>query len=281
MGARGLRAGMFLRGQGSLAILVLLGAQLSVGEIVTGGLASLPVMLGTFAAVLATAYALGRALGLDRDVRRLIGIGTAICGGSAIAALSSVVEVDASDVAYALATIFFFNIVAVLAFPPLGRLMHLDQHAFGVWAGTAINDTSSVVAAGFSYGRLAGNAAVIVKLTRTLLIVPTVGFYAVRRMLGATSGTRDVDWLAIFPWFVLWFLVAAALNSSGVIPAAAHEPLQRTALFTIALALAGVGASADVTKIRAAGFRPLLLGGALWLTISLASLGFARLFGVL
>lgn len=261
--------------------IVLLGAQLSLGEIVSGGLASLPVMLGTFAVVLAAAFVLGRALGLDRDVRRLIGIGTAICGGSAIAALSSVVEVDASDVAYALGTIFFFNIVAVLAFPPLGHLMHLAQHAFGVWAGTAINDTSSVVAAGFSYGRVAGNGAVIVKLTRTLLIVPTVGYYAIRRILGATAGTRDVDWVAIVPWFVLWFLIAAALNSAGFVPAIAHAPLQRTALFTIAIALAGVGASADVNKIKAAGFRPLVLGGVLWVTISLASLGFARLFGVL
>ncbi len=257
--------------------IVLLGAQLSLGEIAAGGLASLPVMLGTFAVVLATAYAAGRVLGLDRDLRRLIGIGTAICGGSAIAALSSVVDVDASEVAYALGTIFLFNIVAVLTFPALGRAMHLDQHAFGLWAGTAINDTSSVVAAGFAYGSVAGNAAVIVKLTRTLLIVPTVGYYAIRRIAGARAGTHEVDWVAVFPWFVLWFLIAATLNSAGWIPHVAQAPLERAALFTIVIALAGVGASADLAKIRSAGLRPLALGGILWVTISCASLGFAWL----
>lgn len=256
--------------------IVLLGAQLSLTEIFYGGRDALPVMLGTFVLVMALAYVAGRALKLDRDLRRLLAIGTAICGGSAIAALSSVIDVDRSDVAYALATIFFFNIVAVLIFPSLGHALALSQGAFGLWAGTAINDTSSVVAAAFAYGHAAGNAAVVVKLTRTLLIVPVVVFYAWRRMTAQRDGDKPVPWRAVIPWFILWFLAAAALDSVGAIPAAAHASIQRIALFTIVVALAGVGLSSDLSRIKAAGFRPLALGAVLWVAIVIGSLAIAH-----
>lgn len=260
--------------------IVLLGFHLSIMQIVQGGAQSLPVMLGTLAIVLVLAYLVGRALGLDRDIRRLVGIGTAICGGSAIAAVSSVIEADPADVAYALGVVFLFNVVAVLIFPALGHMMQLSQHAFGLWAGTAINDTSSVVAAAFSYGRDAGNDAVIVKLTRTTLIVPIVLFYGWRKIQQAREGASAIKWGAIIPWFILWFLLAAAINSFGFIPAALQGPLQELALFAITVALAGVGLGTDINKIRAAGLRPLVLGAILWAAISLSSLGLARLFHV-
>jgi len=259
--------------------IVLLGAQLSLSQIARGGASSLPVMLGTFAIVIALAYVAGRALHLDRDLRRLLAIGTAICGGSAIAALSSVIDVDRSDVAYALGTVFFFNIVAVLTFPVLGHAMALSQNAFGLWAGTAINDTSSVVAAAFAYGHEAGNAAVVVKLVRTLLIVPIVVYYA-WRTIADRAGERRVQWRAVMPWFVLWFLVAAALNSAGVIPAAWHAGIARTALFTIVVALGGVGLSSDVERMKAAGLRPLALGAILWVAIACSSLAIAHFAGL-
>jgi uncharacterized integral membrane protein (TIGR00698 family) len=252
--------------------IVLLGAHLSVAEIARGGARSLPVMLGTLAIVLVFAYAIGRALGLERDLRRLLGVGTAICGGSAIAALASVIEADQADVAYALGTVFLFNVVAVLIFPTLGHLMHLSQNAFGLWAGTAINDTSSVVAAAFSFGRPAGNTAVIVKLTRTTLIVPIVLFYGWHRLRAARGNEHSIDWRAIVPWFILWFLLAAALNSFGLIPAMLQSPLQELALFAMTVALAGVGLGTDIAKIRAAGLRPLILGATLWVAISISSL---------
>lgn len=256
--------------------IVLLGAQLSLSEIASGGRNALPVMLGTFVLVLVLAYVAGRALGLDTDLRRLLAIGTAICGGSAIAALASVIDVDRSDVAYALATIFFFNIVAVLTFPALGHALMLSQGAFGLWAGTAINDTSSVVAAAFAYGHAAGNAAVVVKLTRTLLIVPVVAFYAWKSIAAHRAGDKPVPWRAVIPWFILWFLAAAALDSVGAIPAAWHAPIQRVALFTIVVALAGVGLSSDLSRMKAAGFRPLALGAVLWVAIVLGSLAIAH-----
>ena len=256
--------------------IVLLGANLSIREIAQGGARSLPVMLGTLVIVLVLAYAVGRALGLERDVRRLVGIGTAICGGSAIAAVASVIEADQVDIAYSLGVVFLFNVVAVLVFPALGHVLALSQHAFGLWAGTAINDTSSVVAASFAYGHDAGNTAVIVKLTRTLLIVPIVLYYGWRRLRWACEGEPGIDWRGVVPWFVLWFLVAAALNSFGLIPAVAKEPLQLLALFAITVALAAVGLGTEFARIKAAGLRPLLLGAILWVAIAASSLAIAH-----
>ena len=256
--------------------IVLLGAHLSLSELASGGARSLPVMLGTMAIVIAASYVLGGMLGLDTNLRRLLGIGTAICGGSAIAAVSSVIDADRADIAYALGAVFLFNVVAVLIFAPLGHLMHLSQSAFGLWAGTAINDTSSVVASAFGYGREAGNAAVVVKLTRTTLIVPIVLFYVWRRVQAQREARRDVDWRAILPWFVLWFACASALNSFGLIPAMVQVPLQNLAMFLIVVALAGVGLGTDIAKIRAAGLRPLALGAMLWAIIACSSLAIAR-----
>lgn len=260
--------------------IVLLGANLSLLEIEHGGASSLPVMLGTLAITLGLSYVFGRLLGLDRDLRRLLGIGTAICGGSAIAAVSSVIDADPSDVAYALATIFLFNVVAVVLFPLLGHAMHLSQAAFGLWAGTAINDTSSVVAAAFSYGHAAGNSAVIVKLTRTLFIVPIVVFYAWKRIVHARGFEKPVPWRAIMPWFILWFVVAAALNSFGFIPHVAKAPIGHLALFSIVVALVGVGLSSNIERMRATGYRPLLLGAILWGSIATSSLIIAALMKV-
>ncbi|HEY5426590.1 MAG TPA: putative sulfate exporter family transporter [Candidatus Tumulicola sp.] len=260
--------------------IVLLGANLSLTQIARGGAEALPVMLGTFAIVLILGYVCGRMLGLDRNLRRLLAIGTAICGGSAIAALSGVIDVDRSDVAYALGVVFFFNVIAVLVFPPLGHAMALSQSAFGLWAGTAINDTSSVVAAAFAYGHAAGSAGVVVKLTRTLLIVPVVLFYAWKRLATAPRGQRGIDWRGVFPWFILWFLAVATAASLGWIPTAWRGPLEHVALFTITVALAGVGLSADVERIRSAGLRPLVLGAVLWISIAASSLAIAHFAGI-
>lgn len=256
--------------------IILLGAHLSVTQIAQGGARSFPVMVGTLVIVLIVAFVAGGMLGLDRDLRRLLGIGTAICGGSAIAAVSTVIEADQADVAYALGAVFLFNIVAIVIFPPLGHLLQLSQPAFGLWAGTAINDTSSVVAAAFSYGHVAGSQAVIVKLTRTTLIIPIVLFYAWRRARFYREQGEGVAWAKVIPWFIGWFILAALWNSFGLIPAALQAPIQNLALFLIVVALAGVGLSSDIEKMKSAGLRPLLLGAILWVTIAVSSLVIAH-----
>ena len=256
--------------------IVVLGATLQLGEVVGSGLHSLPVMLGTALVTLTAAYVFGKMLGIDRDLRRLLGVGTTICGGSAIAALSSVIDVSETDVAYAISTVFLFNVAAVLTFPWIGHVLQLSGHAFGLWAGTAINDTSSVVAAGYVYGREAGNEAVIVKLTRTTLIIPLVMFYAGKKLWAARSGGDAVNWSTIVPWFILWFVIAALINTLGVIPGPVHPILTGVALFTIVVALTGVGLSVNHAAMRAAGARPVLLGFLLWVCIACGSLAIAR-----
>ena len=288
---------------------VLLGAQLSIGEAARVGVSSLPVMLGTLAICLGAAWLYGRLLGVPRDLRTLIGVGTGICGGSAIAAVSPVIEAASTDVGYAISTIFLFNIAAVLAFPLLGHALGMSQQSFGLFAGTAVNDTSSVVATATTYGAAATSHAVVVKLVRTLMIIPIcLGLAALtaRRPhpVTAAQGTpaqaaviasapsapavrrgparmspRRV--LKLVPWFLIGFVLVAAVNSAGLIPAAAHSPLQHVSVFLVAVALSAIGLSTNVAALRKAGPKPLLLGALLWVTVAAASLGLQALTGTL
>jgi uncharacterized integral membrane protein (TIGR00698 family) len=276
---------------------VLLGAQLSIAEAARVGVSSLPVMLGTLAICLGAAWLYGRLLGIPGDLRTLIGVGTGICGGSAIAAAAPVIEAASTDVAYAISTIFLFNIAAVVAFPLLGHALGMSQQSFGLFAGTAVNDTSSVVATATTYGAAATSHAVVVKLVRTLMIIPIcLGLAALteRKRSRATSPPGDHAGAAaaaarmsparvikLVPWFLIGFVVLAAVNSAGVIPAAAHAPLQHVSVFLVAVALSAIGLSTNVTALRKAGARPLLLGALLWVTVAAASLGLQALTGTM
>lgn len=259
---------------------VVLGSQLSLRQVVHVGFSSLPVMLGTLAVCLALASVLGRRLGVDRDLRTLIGVGTGICGASAIAAVSPVIRAKSNDIAYAISTIFLFNVLAVLAFPPIGHAFGLSQHDFGLFAGTAVNDTSSVVAAATTYGAAAGNYAVVVKLTRTLMIIPIcLGLAALVRRRDAADGSlvrveehAFVRALKLIPWFLIGFLVVAAANTLGLVPSSSHAALQHTSLFLITVALSAIGLSTDAPALRRAGHRPLLLGLLLWVAVATTSL---------
>jgi uncharacterized integral membrane protein (TIGR00698 family) len=261
---------------------VVLGSQLSLRQVVHVGVGSLPVMLGTLAVCLALAFLLGRRMGIDRDLRTLIGVGTGICGASAIAAVSPVIRAKSNDIAYAISTIFLFNVAAVLIFPPLGHAFGLSQHDFGLFAGTAVNDTSSVVAAATTYGASAGNYAVVVKLTRTLMIIPIcLGLAAiVRRSEAADDGESAarfeehvlVRTLKLVPWFLIGFLIVAAANTLGLVPSSSHDALQHVSLFLITVALSAIGLSTDAAALRRAGHRPLLLGLFLWVAVATTSL---------
>jgi len=186
-----LRPGMRTASKSVLQLsVVVLGSQLSLAQIAKVGLESLPVMIGTLVVCLAAAWLIGRWLGITGNLRTLIGVGTGICGASAIAAVTPVIGAIGIDVAYAISTIFLFNIAAVLVFPIVGHLLGLSQHAFGLFAGTAVNDMSSVVATATTYGPAATNFAVVVKLVRTLMIIPiSLGLAAsTGRRITATEG---------------------------------------------------------------------------------------------
>ena len=267
------------------ASIVVLGTGLSFHEVLTIGGSSLPVLLGTLVVALLGAVALGRVLGVARDLRTLIGVGTGICGASAIAATDAVISASEADVSYAIATIFTFNVAAVLTFPTIGHALGLSPHAFGLWAGTAVNDLSSVVAASTIFGHGAATYAVVVKLTRTLMIIPiAIGLSTWRRNAahrrvttgepGVTRGLRHV-----VPVFIGWFLVAVTLNTVGLLPTGWHQPLSATAEGMITMALGAIGLSTRPRDIRHAGFRPLALGAILWVLVATTSLALQALTG--
>jgi len=270
--------------QGSV---VMLGLGLSLHQVLSAGADSLPVLVGTLAIALGMAWVAARALGITRDIGILIGVGTGICGASAIAAVNAVIDAEESDVSYAIATIFTFNVVAVLLFPGIGHLIGLSEHAFGLWAGTAINDTSSVVAASTAYGETAVTYGVVVKLTRTLAIIPIclalswwVSSRAARPRADGAERSRFSVWRT-FPLFIIGFLVAVAVNSVGLIPAGWHPSLAHVAAWMITAALAAIGLSTDLSYVRRSGLRPMALGAILWVTVGLSGLGLQLLTGTI
>ncbi len=261
--------------------IVVLGTGLSLHQVAQVGGSSLPVMLGTLTVALVGAAVIGRLLGVDSDARTLIGVGTGICGASAIAATTAVIKPKERDVAYAIGTIFTFNIAAVIIFPVLGHLMHMSGRSFGLWAGTAVNDMSSVVATAYSYGQGSGSYALVVKLTRSLMIVPIVVVLSIlhnRRRRTAGDHT-SVPWRKVVPLFIIGFVAAAALNSLGLIPVGWHGGLGWTGTFLITTALAAIGLTLDLGEMRKAGVRPLLLGAILWALVAGSSLGLQALTG--
>lgn len=260
------------------ASIVLLGAQLSLGQVWEVGSSSLWVMLPTLVVCLGAAWLISRAGWVRPSLVALIGVGTGICGASAIAATAPVIDADEDDVAYAVSTIFAYNVAAVVIFPALGHLLGLSQAGFGLWAGTAINDTSSVVAAAFSYGSEAGSYATVVKLARATMIIPVVLCLA---WVKSRERRANVTVRNLVPWFLVWFLAAAFLNSLGVVPDVAKPWLLTTGKFLIVVALTAVGLSADLRKVARSGLRPFILGAALWVLVAGSSLLLQRLTGQL
>ncbi len=256
--------------------IILMGASLDLSEIVRTGLGSLPLLIITIAAGLICALGLGRALGIDWRMRCLIGMGTTICGASAIAALSPVIRAKAEEIAYSITVVFFFNMLAVFLFPLLGHLMGLTDNGFGIWAGTAVNDTSAVVAAGFSFSHDAGTTATIVKLTRTTLIIPLVIGFGLALPLFEPRNQDDGSSLAqraynAFPTFILFFLAASAMNSLGLL-GPVGPTVQLVGRWVLVIALAAVGLQGHWRAFVGAGTRPLVLGFATWIAVALSSL---------
>ncbi len=258
--------------------IILLGTGLSLTQVWKTGLESLYVMLFTLSFAFISAYGFGKLLKVPFNLTSLIGVGTAICGGSAIAAVSPIIEAEEKEVAYSISTIFFFNILAVLIFPPLGHLLGFSDTAFGLWAGTAINDTSSVVAAGYAYSNAAGAYATIVKLTRTTMIIPISLIYAAvtiirKRKAAKQDDTVSYSFKRIFPWFITGFLASSLLNTLGVFNSSAVSFLSGTGKFFIVMALSAVGLNANFKEMLKTGLKPLLLGLLVWFTVTIVSIG--------
>ena len=252
--------------------IIFLGFSMSIGQVSETGISSLRISLITILIAFLAAYLAGRFFKMNRVLTILIGFGTAICGGSAIAAASPILEADEEEIALSISTIFFFNILAVLIFPFLGHLLQMSDAFFGTWAGTAINDTSSVVAAGYTYSPSAGDLATIVKLSRALMIVPACLIFAAYRYIKSKQSAQKTNLKQIFPWFIAWFVLASLVSSLGFLPAAIIPYTKFISQWLMAMALAAIGAKVSFKQFKQAGAAPLLTGAFAWFCVAVSSL---------
>lgn len=254
--------------------IILLGFDMNLFNVFKVGSQTLVLLVFTLTATFITAYIAGKLLKVDGKIQTLIGVGTCICGGSAIAAAAPVIHADDEEIAHSISTIFLFNVIAAFLFPFLGHVMGMSDYSFGLWAGTAVNDTSSVVAAGYTFSNAAGNLAVIVKLTRTLMIIPVtlvLAFYTSRKSTGKDESAYSI--VKIFPWFVLGFVAATVVNTFVPMPGGVDSFLAQAGKFVIVMAMASIGLNTNVVKLVKSGAKPILLGFICWVVLSLTSLG--------
>ena len=267
--------------------IILLGASLNVNVILRVGRFSLTVMVFTLATCFGIGHFVGKALGLNWKMSNLISAGTGICGGSAIAAIAPVIDADDIDIAYGLSATFLFDMAMIVLFPILGRHLGLSDAAYGLWAGTAVNDTSSVVAAGYAFSEAAGDFATMVKLTRTLAIIPTVLVFAMisihlkkKEAAKHADQTVKVNMKSVFPWFILGFLAMAILNSLGLILASVSASMKTVSKFLMVAALAAIGLNTSFAQMKKSGARPMLHGFIISLLVVLVAITVEYAIGV-
>lgn len=274
---------------------ILLGFGLNLGEIAKVGASSLPIIISTITTSLVISFVLCRALHIPKKISTLVGVGSSICGGSAIAATAPVIDADDEEIAQAISVIFLFNIIAALIFPSLGAMLGMSNEGFGLFAGTAVNDTSSVTAAaaawdGMHPGSNALDHATIVKLTRTLAIIPItlfLAFWQVRQAkraaeagegAGAAAGTFDIK--TIFPFFILFFVLASVITTVFALPVAVTAPIKTLSKFFIVMAMAAIGFNTDIVKLVKTGGKPIFMGLCCWIGIACVSLGMQSVLGI-
>lgn len=260
---------------------VLLGFGMNLEVVMETGKQSLPIIICTISTSLIISYLLHRKWNMDEKISTLIGVGSSICGGSAIAATAPVIEANEEEVAQAISVIFLFNVIAALIFPSLGAALGFDTtsgHAFGVFAGTAVNDTSSVTAAAstwdsiYNLGTQTLDKAVTVKLTRTLAIIPITLFLAFNRARKAEiENGNNVSLKQVFPFFILFFIGASIITtvatSAGVSPEF-FLPFKELSKFFIIMAMAAIGFNTNIVKLVKSGGKPILMGLSCWIGIT-------------
>ncbi|WP_034302131.1 YeiH family protein [Alkalibacterium sp. AK22] len=260
--------------------IVLLGASLNFSIILEVGSRTLFVLIFTLLTAFGGGYLLGKIFNVNWKLSNMIAAGTAICGGSAIAAMAPVIEAEDGDVSYAISSTFVFDMLMVILYPLAGRLLLLNDTFFGYWTGTSINDTSSVVAAGFAFSETAGEIATMVKLTRTLAIIPTVVIFSLiyfNRKI--TSPERRKDKLSLrglIPWFIVFFVLMAAINTIGLMPLGLADVLRQISRFLMVVALAAIGLKTDIRLFARTGWKPFI--HAMLLSSTVVAVSFAVVF---
>ncbi len=270
---------------------VLLGFGMNLEVVLQTGRQSLPIIVCTISTSLLLAWIMHRALKIPDNVSTLVGVGSSICGGSAIAATAPVINADDEEVAQAISVIFLFNILAALLFPALGAAIGFSTtsgEAFGIFAGTAVNDTSSVTAAASTWdslyhlGSQTLDKAVTVKLTRTLAIIPITLTLALRRARKAGKG-NGVSLRSVFPYFILFFIGASVITTlacAAGVPAAAFTPFKDLSKFLIMMAMGAIGLHTNVSKLIKTGGKPILMGAVCWIGITAVSLLMQHFMGI-
>lgn len=267
--------------------IILLGASLSVNVIMSVGKMTFFVMIFTFAMCFGGGYFIRRLFGLNWKLSNLISAGTGICGGSAVAAIAPVIDADDKDIAFAMSSTFLFDMVMIALYPIMGRLLGMSDIAYGIWAGTSVNDTASVVASGYAFSEAAGDFATMVKLTRTIAIIPTVLVFAYigtsvkRKELQMASGGKKVNILKVIPWFIAGFLMLAVLNSVGCIPLEVSGIMKTASKFLMVTALAAIGLGTSITDFKKAGFAPMLYGITIDTLVTLTALAVIWCMGLM
>jgi uncharacterized integral membrane protein (TIGR00698 family) len=267
--------------------ILLLGARLSLSDILSTGLGAIVVLVVDIVLVLVATMAIGRLLGLPQKLSALIGVGTSICGNTAIAATAPVIRAPERDVSFAIATITLFGTAAVIVYPLIGHALGMSDVLFGHWVGAAVNDTSQVTATGFGYSVEAGEIATIVKLTRNTLMVPvifTVGLWFAAREGDAGGSDDRRGWLAsarkAVPPFLLGFLALALVNSAGFVPETLATALTRVSQVLIVMALVGVGLTTRISALRQTGPAPFLMGLTVAVMLAVVSLALFVAMGI-
>lgn len=271
---------------------ILLGFGLNLQVILQTGKQSLPIIVSTIATSLIIAYVLHRVMHIPGKISTLVGVGSSICGGSAIAATAPVIDADDEEVAQAISVIFFFNVLAAILFPTLGAMLGFSTtsgDAFGVFAGTAVNDTSSVTAAASTWDSMYGlgsqtlDKAVTVKLTRTLAIIPITLVLAFLRTRKERGNDTKVSIKQVFPFFILFFIGASVITTVATsmgVSADVFTPLKELSKFFIIMAMAAIGLNTNIVKLVKTGGKPILMGMACWIGITAVSLLMQHLLGI-
>ena len=267
--------------------IILLGASLSVNTILSVGKMTFFVMFFTFAMCFGGGYFVRKLFGLNWKLSNLISAGTGICGGSAVAAIAPVIDADDKDIAFAMSSTFLFDMVMVALYPLMGKALGMTDMAYGIWAGTSVNDTASVVASGYAFSEAAGDFATMVKLTRTIAIIPTVLVFAYigtrikQKELKAANEGQKVNLMKIIPWFIGGFLLLAILNSIGCIPVAVSGIMKSTSKFLMVSALAAIGLGTSITDFKKAGLAPMFYGITIDTLVTLTALAVIWCMGLM
>ncbi len=271
---------------------ILLGFGLNLSEIAKVGATSLPIIISTISTSLIVSFVLYHLLNMPANISTLIGVGSSICGGSAIAATAPVIGADDEEIAQSISVIFLFNILAALIFPTLGGALGLSNEGFGLFAGTAVNDTSSVTAAASAWDGMHPGAntldqATIVKLTRTLAIIPITLVLAiwrtakVKRAGGAQENGFSLK--KVFPFFIIFFVLASVITTAATsagVTASAFQPFKELSKFFIIMAMGAIGLNTDLVKLVRTGGKPIFMGLCCWLAITAVSLGMQHVLGI-